>query len=343
MLCSGGRIEAALELIPAGQWFGGRCLSTGAVAWVVTRVASRGSGVARQLMQSALEELRRSGTALSTLYASTAALYRKLGYEWAGQAVRYALPLGAIAAGRRDGQVERLSQADAPEVQEVYAACARRDAGLLARDASFWSDRFDPLPSPALAAYVVRYDGRPEGYVLIDEKPHDRQLMLRDVMFTTRRAGARLLALLADHGSLFDTAVYWSGPDDPLGNLLSEDRAVPVEQKRWMLRIVDVAAVLAGRGYAPHVQAELHLEVTDSLLPENAGRWTLRVERGQARVERGGEGRIRLGVGSLAALYTGYARPESLALADRLSGPADDLAQAALVFAGPRPYLCDVF
>jgi predicted acetyltransferase len=336
-------IEGALELIPAGQWFGGQCLGTGAVAWVVTRVASRGSGVAKRLMQSALEELRAAGIPLSTLYASTAALYRKVGYEWAGHAVRYHLPLATIPADRREGQVERLTRVDAPEVQAIYAACAQRDAGLLERDASFWADRFDPLPSPELAAYVVRHEGQAEGYALIDEKSHDRQLMLRDMLFTTRRAGQRLLTLLADYGSLFDTAVYWSGPDDPLGHLLPEDRVVAAEQKRWMLRIVDVPGALAGRGYPPQLQAELHFDVTDSLLAENAGRWRLRIEAGRGRVERGGEGRLRLDVGSLAALYTGYARPESLVLAERLAGPAGDVALAGLAFSGPRPYMSDVF
>lgn len=340
---SGRQIQAALELIPLGQWFGGRCVSTGTIAWVVTRVASRGTGVAQSLMQSALEEMRRGGIALSTLYASTAALYRRLGYEWAGHVVRYELPLKEIGLRRRDGQVERADRADAPEIQAVYGACARRDCGLLERDSTFWAERFDPLPAPELAAYVVYYEGRPEGYALIDEKPHDRQLVLRDVMFTTRRAGERLLTLLADHSSLFDTGVYWGGPDDPLQHLLPEEQVVAVRHKRWMLRIVDVVAALEGRGYPPHLEAGLDLDLTDPLVAENSGPWQLTVAGGRARVSRGGQGRMRLDIGALAALYSGYARPELLSLAERLTGPADVLALAGLVFAGPRPAMTDVF
>jgi predicted acetyltransferase len=336
-------IQAALELIRLGQWFGGQCVPAGVVAWVATRVAARGSGEAKRLLASTLEEMRRSGMALSTLYASTASLYRKLGYEWAGQVVRYDLPLAAIGLRRRDGQVQRVAGPDAAEIQEVYQACARRDAGLLQRDAVFWTDQFDPLPSPALAAYAVRYEGRAEGYVLIDEKPHDRHLLLRDVMFTTRRAGERLLTLLADHGPLFDKAGYWSGPDDPLSHLLPEEAAQPVHQKRWMLRIVDLVAALEGRGYAPQVRGELHFDVSDPVVVENAGCWRLCVEGGRGRVSRGGEGRMQLDIGALAALYSGYARPESLALAERVVGPSDDLALAALLLSGPRPYMADVF
>jgi len=266
-----------------------------------------------------------------------------MGYEGAGQTVRYELPLAAIGRGRRDGEVQRVAPPDGPEVRAVYEACARRDAGLLDRDSVFWTEQFDPLPSPALAAYVVRYEGQAEGYVLLDEKPHDRQLMLRDVMFTTRRAGERLLAVLADHAVLFERAVYWSGPDDPLSQILPEETAVAVHPKRWMLRIVDLPAALEGRGYAAPARGELHLDVSDPALPENAGRWRVQVEDGRARVARGGEGRMRLDIGALAALYTGHARPELLALTERVAAPAQDLVLAGLLIAGPRPYLADVF
>ena len=49
---SGPQIQAALELIAAGQWFGGRCVPSGTVAWVTTRVAARGTGAARELIAS---------------------------------------------------------------------------------------------------------------------------------------------------------------------------------------------------------------------------------------------------------------------------------------------------
>jgi len=55
LLRDGPSLQAALELIPLGQWFGGRRVSTGAVAWVATRVTMRGTGVAKQLLQTTLE------------------------------------------------------------------------------------------------------------------------------------------------------------------------------------------------------------------------------------------------------------------------------------------------
>ena len=93
-----------------------------------------------------------------------------------------------------------------------------------------------------------------------------------------------------------------------------------------MLRIADLSAALEARGYAPQLQADLHLEVTDPLVPENSGPWQLTVRGGRGVVRRGGEGRLRLDIGVLAALYTGYGRPELLS-AGRPHGRA-----------GSRPY-----
>lgn len=343
LLRAEGRLEAALELIVVGQWFGGRRVSCAAVAWVATRVAARGSGIATELMRAALQEARARGVALSALFPSNESLYRKLGYERAGHLVRYDLPLAALRRTRRDGRIERLDRPDAPEILEVYQACARRDAGLLDRDHSFWSDRFDPLPDAALAAYLVRNDGRPEGYVLLDQRPHGTQIVLRDVMFTTRRAGEQILTLLAGHNGLFETVRWWGGVQDPLAHLLPDQLAMAAPQRPWMLRIVDPGAALSQRGYAAPLRGTLHLELSDPLFADNAGPWQLELEAGRAAAARGGQARLRLDVGALAALYSGHMTPSLLALLDRLAGPPEDQALAALAFAGPPPYVCDVF
>ena len=46
----------------------------------------------------------------------------------------------------------------------------------------------------------------------------------------------------------------------------------------------------------------------------------VRPRRGEARLERGGDGTIELGVGALSTLYTGYASPWPLASAGLLHG-----------------------
>ena len=78
--------------------------------------------------------------------------------------------------------------------------------------------------------------------------------------------------------------------------------------------------------------------------PANAGRWTLRVEEGRGRVERGGRGRIALDARGLAALYSGFHGADTLAAFGRLKASApEDLATAVALFAGPTPWMPDMF
>jgi len=75
----------------------------------------------------------------------------------------------------------------------------------------------------------------------------------------------------------------------------------------WMLRIIDVPAALAQRGYAPGGQGTLHLDVRDDVIVENSGPFVLEVSGGRGAVRRGGRGAIRLDVRGLAALFSGHA------------------------------------
>ena len=112
---------------------------------------------------------------------------------------------------------------------------------------------------------------------------------------------------------------------------------------QWMVRLLDVPAALRARGYPRGLEAELHLEVKDDVLPENDGRLVLRVADGVGAVSAGGEGRLALDVRGLAALYTGHLSPDQLAATGLLSGTAEDRAAASPVFAGPAPWMPDFF
>lgn len=64
---------------------------------------------------------------------------------------------------------------------------------------------------------------------------------------------------------------------------------------------------------------------------------------GRGTVEKGGSGTLKLDARALAALYTGYLTAQELVAAGMLQAPPEALAAAGLVFAGPRPWLPDMF
>jgi predicted acetyltransferase len=115
-------------------------------------------------------------------------------------------------------------------------------------------------------------------------------------------------------------------------------------ERHWMLRLVDAPAAVAARGFADALQAQVPLEIADDVCPSNAGRWMLVVEGGRGRLERGGSGAVRLGVGALSALYSGWATTALLARTGRLDGGSEaDRAAVDRVFAGPLPWMMDEF
>ena len=111
----------------------------------------------------------------------------------------------------------------------------------------------------------------------------------------------------------------------------------------WMLRIVDVRAALETRGYPPGLSASLELEVTDDLLPSNEGRVTLEVDEGTANVHAGGAGRIAIDIRGLASLYSAHQSGWDLVTSGLMRATPTDAARASAVFAGPPPWMADMF
>ena len=121
-------------------------------------------------------------------------------------------------------------------------------------------------------------------------------------------------------------------------------QAVEVHQRyRWMLRLLDVPAAFAGRGY-PAIDAGATFAVEDPRYPANAGPWTLEVRGGSASVQRapGPRPASRSPITALSSLFTGYLRPPDAVRLGILDAddPAVDALSALLV--GPDPW-CPFF
>jgi predicted acetyltransferase len=191
--------------------------------------------------------------------------------------------------------------------------------------------------------YVVMRGGQAEGYLAFWQSERGEPLVVADVCAITPEAGRRIWSLLADHRSMVET-VKWSGArNDSLMLLLPEQKHTVDWALDLMLRLVDVPAALAARGYPLGANAALHLDVRDDLLPWNNGRFVLEIADGRGEVRAGGESRVRVDIRGLAALYSGYLTPCELRMAGALEGPEEDLIAAGLAFAGPRPWTPDMF
>ena len=137
--------------------------------------------------------------------------------------------------------------------------------------------------------------------------------------------------------------LQWVGPpNDPL-TLLVGVQAVEVHQRyRWMLRLLDVPAAFAGRGY-PAIDAEATFAVEDPRYPANAGPWTLEVRGGAASVRPAAvHDRRPVPITALSSLFTGYLRPRDAVRLGFLDEDDPTVDGFGAMLAGPDPW-CPFF
>lgn len=342
-LTDGDRVEAGLVIHAARQWFGGQRLPSHAISAVLTAPESRRKKLGYSLMLHWLREARAAGVPLGVLYASTPAFYRRVGFEPAGQRMAWKVPTHQLPTDTVDARYLPMGPGAQDELGELYARFARRQAGLLDRTPHFWRAHLQPYDGSKVYLHGIELDGVLEGYVSLQHARPNKTLVVQDAIATTPRAARALLALLSHHKSVADWVVFPDGPQGPLHKLIADNPARPEPpHEEWLLRLIDVKGALEQRGYPP-VDSVLELEVADSVMPENAGRYVLRLAAGRPLVTRGGAGRIRLDVRALAAIFSGFAHPSEMGAADTLEGSPGDVALLGAAFAGPRPFLLDAF
>ena len=337
-----GRAVAGMTIIPMGHYFGGQSVRAGGITAVGVAPDQRGSGVGRWMLQQSLEELHRQGVPIATLYPATTAFYRRTGFERAAQRLLYDVPLAEI--GVRDYSLEAVpaGPSEYAAIKQLYVQQAIRTSAFIDRPEFYWNSILEPKDK-RVYSFIVQHDGVPEGYVIFSHAAWGETLKVSDIVALTPAAGRRLLTLLADHRSMTETMRLPGGPNDTLLFLMPEQKQKVGASLDLMLRIVDLVGALTARGYPAGVSAELQLDVRDEVLPWNNGRFIVTIADRRARVRSGGDGRVRLHVRDLATLYSGYLTPQELQAASNLAASQADLATAAQIFAGPRPWTPDMF
>lgn len=337
--------KGALIQYPMGQYYGGRRVPMTGIGAVGTLPAERGGGVATALMCECIRDIRAAGVPLSVLYPATLPLYRRAGYEHAGSRMRVKVPIAKIGIRERELELRDATEEDRPALRELHERIVRHRNGHLSRNEYLWSRVWSPVRSPA-RGFVVEEDGAIEGYLFFTRSANEelfQKLTLTDFVAATPRAARRLFSFLGDYSSLGDAVLWHDGPGGPLMQFLPRVSFEVSVHMHWMLRIVDVAAALEARGYPLGLEGELHLAVEDPVIPENTGKWLLRVADGSGTVEPGGRGELRLGERGLASLYSSYMAAESIALCGMAAGDERTLATATAIFGGPAPGMGDMF
>ncbi len=344
----GHRVAGGLAFYRMGQWFGGKPIPCAGFSAVAISPTDRGTGACAELLASVLRELHSEGVPIASLYASTQYLYRTVGFEQAGTQTNYSMPIGSIHCSDRSLPVHRFVSPPLEPLKSVAEARAAVSNGNLQRTDGLWQRLLEPYDCDGTISYIIGELDSPQGYAVFRPGSRDRgvpqSLISTDVAALTGAAARRLLTLVRDHRSMCDS-FEWFGPPNDLLAFFAKEQFVKVKAiMRWLLRIVDLPCALSQRGYDPGVNGELHLEIRDDLLPENRGRWILRVEGGKGEAVRGGEGHLVMDIRSLAPIYSSFYSAETLVRFGVIEGKNDQQIRLAnQIFAGPDPWLTEIF
>jgi predicted acetyltransferase len=316
----------------------GAVLPAAHVTMVAVAPTHRRRRLLTRMMHRQLREIRDAGREpFAVLWASEGRIYPRYGYGQASHqlwldvdiresALRFDWLQPAAAAGRlRDGEPGTLIK----DMRTVYERIRPDRVGWSSRDDAWWQYRLADSESRrsggwgAQRAVVAEGPGGPAGYATWRTKSGwsigpEAVVKIGEIVTDDPATYAALWQFLLGI-DLARTVVYgYATVDEPLLHLVAEPNrlAGKLYSGLWV-RLVDLGASLAARRYAGPV--DVVLEVTDELLPENAGRWRLTGDRdGAACAPTDAPADLACDVRELGAAYLGGPSLAQLAAAGRV-------------------------
>jgi predicted acetyltransferase len=341
------RIVGTLKVRDYRQYFGGSAVPMGGVANVAVLPGARGHGVANALIDAILPEMRDRGQCISALYPSVPPLYRGRGWEQTGNYERVTLRPEYFAMLPRTTErqvMRRAVKGDFPALDDCYQRFAREVDGMLDRATdSFQLDRILELD---ILEIVPGPDGTVLGY-LTGERPEGEKLIIHDLVADDVGTLPTLFANLARWAGII-SEISLRVTDPAWWQLVLPQPVLhDVRNHPWMLRVVDLPAAVAARGWpvaARLADMSVDIEVADEHASWQSGRHRLVVEGGKVRCEPGGQGTVRLHARALGPWFAGSADTAMLRRAELIDGDLEAARVLDLMTGAPRlPRMADSF
>jgi predicted acetyltransferase len=358
----GGQLIAACQLHPLRQWIAGEPVAVAGVGTVAISPVQRKHRIGAALVTMALREARARGDVASALYPFRASFYRKLGYGQAGEVLQYQVPPAVLPDSVERSRIELVETDRAQaEVLALYNRWAKLQTGQMERGEPLWQ-RLCMAPDRALVAYRAA-GGALEGYARVTYRTDlplpQRYLEVEELAWLSAPARQALYGWLASLDDQWPQLLIRALPSHRFGDWLREPRLPHGAAPSWglwapaatlllgpMFRLLDVRAAWEHRRIAAGPPLAVAVEVTDTQLPENGGRWRIALDAGRAAVERDREADVtlRLDIATLSRLFIASLAPSAALEAGLLECDRPDrlaLLDAALTL--PEPWTYDRF
>jgi predicted acetyltransferase len=350
-LYAGGELVTQLGLLTFDIQAGRGTLTAGGFGGVATPPEQRRRGHVATLLREACDELLERGVTVVLLDAFKNSFYRRYGWAAFSERRRYSGSPELFAPHRRlAGQQGRFVPAGEAQIEEfdaVYREALRGRFGPVVRTAQWWQQSV--LGDRRNNAFLWRDEqDRARAYTIYRLRPEgdERQLRCREMVALDPQARSQLFAFLANHDAHVGRIQFDAPADAPVNALFPdplECRAAPY----FMLRVLDVAALLSAYRFPASTPGRLTLTVSDDWLAHNQGAYELEVDQAgaaQCRSISEGQADLRCDVRVLAQLVSRYVRPRTATAFGLLEAPSREaLALADRWFGGLAPFFSDHF
>jgi predicted acetyltransferase len=354
----GDRIVGGAGAFPFELTVPGGPIACAGVTVVGVLPTHRRRGVLTAMMRAQLEDVRERGEPIAALWASEEVIYRRFGYGQASLTGEIELASGYTGlrrppAGNVSARLITLEEAK-DLVPPIYDRVRETTPGMFGRTKDWWELRnlADPPDrrqgGGVKNALLIELDGRPAGYALyrvhmkFEQGAAAGKLDVIEALADGPVATQELWRVLLDMDWKATLEAGLLPIDHPLLHQLSYPRRMRmrISDGLWV-RLVDVGAALSARAYGG--DGPVVLEVEDSFLPENAGRWRLaggKAERTETEAD------LALDVGELGSAYLGgftFGELVRAGVVHELKDGGAARGDAVFVTAAPKPWCTEIF
>jgi predicted acetyltransferase len=346
-----GRIVGTGAVLTRDLTVPGASLAAAHVTGVAVAATHRRRGLLTRIMTAQLQAVAEQGDEpIAVLWASEGGIYGRFGYGLACWQVQYDVVTRetSVPAGPSTGRLRQAVPRDViDELAQVYDRAQPERPGRSSRDQRWWKFlTADPKPwrrdMSAQRAVLYQEAGSVEGYATWRVKGGwsasgpSGEVAVNEVVATTGDAYAALWRFLLSIDLTRTVKFSFAALDEPLPHLVNNPNALEthVSPGLWV-RLVDLPTALSARRYSAPV--DVVMDVSDAMLPDNAGRWRLVTGAAAPRCDRTeAEPDLTMDVRALGAVYLGGISMHSLAAAglvtERTPGT---LAAASAAFGWP--------
>jgi predicted acetyltransferase len=298
----------------------GGSVPTAGVTAVGVLPTHRRRGILTRMMRMQIAEIQDRSEPIAALWASEGGIYGRYGYGLAALHSRIDIdrdrarfigsppPVGRTRFVPDDKAIEILAG--------VYERVCSETPGMFERTKKWWevhrlSDPEDERRGGGPMFKVVwENEGRPEAYALYrihaewDTEPLGYVRVL-ETMGTSALAIREMWRFIIGIDLVARIKAFHEPALHPLTFMLAEPRRLRarISDSLW-IRIINVKDALQSRSYAQ--DGSMVLEVADSIIESNIGKWRLTVNGSRASVDAtNAEPDLRLTIGALSSVYLG--------------------------------------